>query len=437
MMKLVFFFLIPLSFYCSFYLNMLFYILIFLLFFFNFNIMDYYSSVTYFLGCDYLSYYMILLTLWISVLMIMSSEKLMFFNEFSSFYLVNLVLLIISLVVAFLSMNLFIFYVFFEISLIPTLVLVLGWGYQPERLQAGMYMFFYTLMASLPMIIRFFMFMGTFKLWIFFLLVSWMVGLFFFFFSFLVKMPMFFFHLWLPKAHVEAPVSGSMVLAGIMLKLGGYGIMRVIGFFSLIFTDLLNFLMSLSLYGGVIISLMCFFQVDFKSLIAYSSVSHMGLVLVGLLSMNSLGSKGCLLMMIGHGLCSSGLFCLVNFYYERLGSRSLFIIKGLMSIMPSLSLWWMLLCLGNLSFPFTLNFLGELMLLMSIISYSFIFMIFLSLIIFFSAVYSLYLYSYSQHGKYFMGDYCCSSCSIREFMLMFLHWIPLNFMFLIVNYVVI
>nr|YP_010470885.1 NADH dehydrogenase subunit 4 [Cteniopinus ruber]UVF38386.1 NADH dehydrogenase subunit 4 [Cteniopinus ruber] len=391
------------------------------------------------LGMDLLSYVLILLSFWICSLMLMASEKIYLNNNWWGVFLFVLLILMISLYITFSSLNLFIFYIFFEVSLIPTLILIIGWGYQPERLQAGVYLLFYTLLASLPMMISLFFCYIVFNSLHYMFFFSFVESLMIYIlmnFVFFVKVPMFFLHLWLPKAHVEAPVSGSMILAGIMLKLGGYGLMRLMVIFMELGMKINIFFISLSLIGGFYVSLICMRQSDMKSLIAYSSVSHMGLVLSGILTLNYWGMGGSLAMMVAHGLCSSGLFCLANICYERLMSRSLYINKGLINIMPSLSLIWFLLVSSNIAAPPSLNLLGELMLINSILGSSFLNMIFLMLISFFSAVYSLFLYSFSQHGIFYSGLYSLYLCSFREYLLLILHWVPLNLLFLAGDYMV-
>nr|YP_011010726.1 NADH dehydrogenase subunit 4 [Menippe rumphii]WPW47616.1 NADH dehydrogenase subunit 4 [Menippe rumphii] len=397
----------------------------------------YFYEIGYMLGMDYVSYIMIYLSLWIVSLMILSSQKVKNLNNFSSSFVVVSLLLLLSLVVTFSSLDYLLFYISFEMSLVPTLILILGWGYQPERIQAGAYMLFYTLAFSLPLLgslLVHFYNSGSLVIGLSGIIISWgyIEALWYLatVWAFLVKLPMYMFHLWLPKAHVEAPVAGSMILAGVLLKLGGYGLMRILVLFQYISKEFCWVWMSVGLIGGIYISLMCLRQVDMKSLIAYSSVAHMNLVLCGLMTFSWWGYSGAVIVMVGHGLCSSGLFCLANIMYERIESRSLYIGKGLLSFMPSMGLWWFLLSVSNMASPPTLNLLGEISLILSILSWSNVSMLGLGLLSFFSAAYTLYMYSLSQHGAFYNSLYSCCSGKVQEYLVLFLHWLPLNVLIL-------
>nr|QHT64986.1 NADH dehydrogenase subunit 4 [Bhawania goodei] len=391
---------------------------------------------------DSLSSTLILLTLWVSALMLSASQnvfsKKMSPNKFMSL----IILLNLLLLLTFMSSNLMMFYIMFEGSLIPTLLLILGWGYQPERLQASMYLMMYTITASLPLLLSIlYMLMlnnhclMNFPLWetpflsMMPMSIWWLASI----MAFMVKMPLYLTHLWLPKAHVEAPVAGSMILAGVLLKLGGYGALRMIQLYQPSNLIISLPLISLSLLGAVITSTICMRQTDIKSLIAYSSVGHMGILIAGLMSCSIWGYQGALLMMIAHGLCSSGMFAIANMMYEFTKTRSMYMTKGMLTLFPTMTLIWFMFTCANMAAPPSINLLSEIILITSIISTSFSFSPLIALISFLAAVYSLILYTNSQHGSPSSFTNPGSYLIPRNIFVSLMHLLPVFFFILTPN----
>nr|YP_009255778.1 NADH dehydrogenase subunit 4 [Placobdella lamothei]CVK87335.1 NADH dehydrogenase subunit 4 [Placobdella lamothei] len=380
---------------------------------------------------DKFSVPLITLTLWITSMMILASFKLNYFNQKKSFFILTVMLLNLILIMCFSSSNILLFYIWFEASLIPTAVLIIKWGYQPERMQASIYLLLYTVLASLPMlvcllIIAYFscnmnlFFTGSF-IFPFNKNIMWVLCT----MGFLVKLPMYLIHLWLPKAHVEAPVAGSMILAAILLKLGGYGLLRLTCMFPWLNKLISSMIMSISLVGAVITSMICLRQSDLKSLIAYSSVGHMGLLIAGTMSSTKWGMSGALAMMVAHGFSSSALFILANINYDMMNSRSIYLSKGAIMFTPVLSLWWFLFTIINMASPPSINLLSEIMLLTSITSTSNYCMIMLSLVSFLTAGYSLYMYTAINHANSnnYVSIYPC--ITLKDMTLLSLHLIPI------------
>nr|ALO76563.1 NADH deshydrogenase subunit 4 [Urodontus sp. URO01] len=426
-------FMSPLCFLFNFWIIQFFLFILTFIYIFSFSIMNYFENISYVFGGDLFSYFLIILSFWICSLMIMASEKIYKFNNYFKFFNFVVVMLLFSLLIVFSSMNLFIFYLFFEISLIPTLILIIGWGYQPERVEAGIYMLFYTLFFSLPMMISLFYFYEEFLVLDYFFFEVSINNLILFFcltMVFFVKLPLFMVHLWLPKAHVEAPISGSMILAGVMLKLGGYGLYRVVKLFFNLGMKLNFYFIVFSLSGGGYCLIYLFTSKSHKIFnclffcLSYENSNFWDF------NFNDWGLIGSLILMVAHGLCSSGLFCLANMNYERINSRSLYLNKGMMNLSPSLAFWWFMLSISNMAAPPSFNLLGEVILINCLVSWSWLLMLFLMLISFFSAAYSLMLYSFSQHGKISSSLFSFNSFNVREFLLLILHWVPLNLLFL-------
>nr|YP_010954456.1 NADH dehydrogenase subunit 4 [Tropilaelaps mercedesae]WMV02019.1 NADH dehydrogenase subunit 4 [Tropilaelaps mercedesae] len=378
---------------------------------------------------DSMGYFMILLSYWIMFMVILSMKN----SSFSKVFFFMMFMMMLILVLCFISLNLMWFYIFFESILIPMMLMIYIWGNQLERFKAGVYMFLYTIFGSFPLMLILMYQMQVKSISFMYLMYDFLglnFELYFLYFlfmilGFLIKFPMYGFHLWLPKAHVEAPVGGSMILAGVLLKLGGYGLYR---FMNLIFfKNLMNydcFIYVLSLVGSLYISIMCMSQVDLKMLIAYSSVSHMGLVILGLMSGSMWGLQGSLIMMISHGLCSSLMFFMSNLLYLRFYTRNLILLKGMMKIFPFFSLFWFFSCSFNMGMPPSMNMLGEILLMGSILKYSFLFVFLIILIFIFSSVFNLYLMSYIFHGKMYLENFVFN-LTIMDYSIMYFHILPL------------
>nr|WJQ22475.1 NADH dehydrogenase subunit 4 [Melanotaenia splendida tatei] len=390
-----------------------------------------------YMATDPLSTPLLVLTCWLLPLMILASQ-----NHMSSepqnrqrTYISLLTSLQIFLIMAFGATEMIMFYLMFEATLIPTLIIITRWGNQAERLNAGTYFLFYTLAGSLPLLIALLLLQnsaGTLslltlqykppmqlftyadKLW-------WASCL----LAFLVKTPLYGIHLWLPKAHVEAPIAGSMILAAVLLKLGGYGMIRIMSLLEPLNKELCYPFMIFALWGVIMTASTCLRQPDLKSLIAYSSVSHMGLVTAGILIQTSWGLTGALILMIAHGLTSSALFCLANTNYERTHSRTMILARGLQTAIPLMTTWWFIASLANLGLPPLPNLMGELMIITALFSWSKWTLLFTGAGTLITASYSLYMFLVTQQGPLPPHIIALDPTHSREHLLMALHLIPL------------
>lgn len=355
-------------------------------------------------------------------------------KRYQSFLFLTLFLLIF----VFSALDILVFYIMFEIILIPFFILIGISSYRKRRIHASYLFFFYTLIGSFLMLVSIFSiysYTGTSNIEV--LLnnkysfyrenIVWLT----FFISFAIKIPMFPFHIWLPEAHVEAPTEGSVLLAGVLLKLGSYGFLR---FLMPLFPNSTYYfspiVILISCLGIFYTSFVTLKQIDIKRIIAYSSVSHMNVCILGLFSFHSLGIAGSIHLMIAHGLVSGGLFFLVGMLYNRYHTKLLKYYSGLVYTMPLFSFFLFVFIVGNISFPLTSNFIGEFLIIVSLfLSFNYYALFFSIVGVFICTVYSLWLYNKLvfmipkyQYIKY-TNDLSFLECSLLLIILFFVFWL--------------
>jgi len=378
----------------------------------NFYLFQHY--VTYTIGSDFLNliysfgldnisiYFFVLSSLLIFVcILFIWKDKL--FKE----YALALLVIELFLLVIFSALDLFLFYIFFEAILIPMYLLIGIWGSRERKIRAGYLFFFYTLCGSIMFLIGILYIYSITGTWNVEYLMSfkfneteqyilWLC----FFLSFASKIPMYPFHIWLPEAHVEAPTVGSVLLAGILLKLGVYGFLRFsITLFpeaSLFFSPLVYLL---SIIGILYASMTAIRQTDLKRIIAYSSIAHMNLVTIGIFSFTVMGIEGAILQSISHGFVSGGMFLLIGILYDRYHSRFLQYYGGLVQVMPIYAIFFLIFTLANIALPGTSSFVGEFLLLSGIYKTNIITAIISTLGVILCGAYSLWLYNRAIFGN--------------------------------------
>ena len=376
-------------------------------------------------GVDGLSLYYVLLTTFSFPLFILASWRNV--EKEVQGYLVCLLLLEGFLIGVFIVLDVLLFYVFFEAVLIPLFILIGVWGSSENRVRASFLLFLYTLLGSLMMLLGFiviFIHVGSSDMELISLYkidfshqkpLWWVI-----FVSLAIKTPLLPFHIWLSRAHVEASVSVSMILAGLVLKFTTYAYLRI----------LIPFLPEASSYFSPLVQSICIVtliysslstirQTDFKVLVAYSSVAHMSVVVIGLFSNNLQGIEGALLLSLAHGFVSPALFYLLGgVLYDRYHSRVIQYYRGLILSMPIFSLLLFLFILGNMGTPLTLNWMGELMSLMGAFQRNPIVGSIMSLGIVFSGAYSIWLYARLCGGSWSVSLGPTTDLSRRDFMVL-------------------
>ena len=358
-----------------------------------FNDFDFY----YYIGVDGISLFMIILSTFLTPFCILTSW--ISIKKRIKEYMISFLLLETFMIGMFSSIDILLFYVFFEAVLIPMFIIIGVWGGE-RRIYASFKFFLYTLLGSVLMLIAIiFMYQysgimniaelqGNYfpkyiQIWL------WLA----FFASFAVKIPMWPFHTWLPDAHVEAPTAGSVILAGVLLKMGGYGFIRFsLGMFPEASQFFLPLIFILSVVAIIYTSLVALAQTDIKKLIAYSSVAHMGIVTIGIFVVNQQGIEGAMIQMISHGIVSAALFLSVGVIYDRMHTREIKFYGGLVNKMPNYAAVFMIFTLASVGLPGTSGFIGEFLTIIGAFKYSTFLAFFASTGIILSAVYMLYLY---------------------------------------------
>ena len=354
-------------------------------------------NLAYHLGIDGISLFFVLLSTLLTILCILASWTTI--TDRVKEYMIAFLLLETLMVGMFSSLDLVLFYIFFEGVLIPMFIIIGVWG-GPRRNYAAFKLFLYTLLGSVLMLVAILTMLSTagssditvllkydfpvsLQPWL------WLA----FFASFAVKVPMWPVHTWLPDAHVEAPTAGSVILAGVLLKFGGYGFLRFsLPMFPIASFDFTPLIFSLSVIAIIYTSCVALVQEDMKKLIAYSSVAHMGFVTMGIFAANSQGVEGAVIQMLSHGIVSAALFLIVGVIYDRIHTREISAYGGLVNRMPRYAIIFMVFMMASIGLPGTSGFVGEFLILIGVFKVNSWVAMFAATGLILGAGYMLYLY---------------------------------------------
>lgn len=356
-------------------------------------------NLNFIFGVDGISIFFLILSTFLIPFCILSSIDSIKFRLKD--FIICLFIIEFFLILIFTVLDILLFYISFEGILLPLYYLIGFWGSRSRKIFAAFQFFLYTVFGSILMlicIIEIYIKVGSTNIFdllitsfdFYFEVFCWLA----FFFAFSIKIPIIPFHLWLTEAHVEAPTAGSVLLAGIILKIGGYGILKfLIPLFpnaTIFFTPLVYII---SFFGIIYGCFAVLRQSDIKRIIAYSSVIHMNYATLGLFSDNVLGIEGSIFVMLSHGIVSSGLFLFVGFLYDRFGTRIIFYYGGLVQLMPIFSIYFFLFSLANMGFPGTSGFIGEFLIMLGLFFNNFFLVFFCFLGSILTSVYSFWLYN--------------------------------------------
>lgn len=356
-------------------------------------------------GIDGISLFFILLTTFLIPLCLLTTFKINFIkiSEFCLYFIVLEIILIFS----FISIDLICFFYFFESILIPMFFIIGIWGSRDRRVWAAFYFFLYTLFGSVFLFFSVLVIYYDIGITSFYLIskvsidfnkqvILWL----FLYLAFSVKIPTIPMHLWLCEAHVESPTAGSVILAGLLLKLGGYAFLRIIlPVFSKATIYFLPLVDTLALISIIYASLTTIRQVDMKRIIAYSSIAHMNLVVLGIFSNNIQGISGSIFLMLAHGIVSSALFFLIGILYDKYYTRIILYYGGLVQTMPLFSFFLLVFCLANIGLPGSCNFIGELVIFIGLVERNFVVCIISVTGVVFSVIYTMFFFNRLVFGN--------------------------------------
>lgn len=360
-------------------------------------------GINYHVGLDGISLLLYILTTFLTAVSILASWEV---KKHTKYYMISMLALSTGMLGVFIALDFFMFYVFWEFQLVPMYIIIGVWG-GPRRLYAAVKFFIYTAVGSLLMLVGIiWMYLelhqqtGTYSTDILFMTdnlkmaLEVQIWLFLaFFLAFAIKVPMFPFHTWLPDAHVEAPTAGSVILAGVLLKMGTYGFLRFnLPLFPAASYSLFPYVCWLAVIGIVYGALVAMVQEDLKKLVAYSSVSHLGFVMLGIFAFNHQGLSGALLQNINHGISTSALFLMVGMIYDRRHTRLIKEFGGLSKIIPVFAIYFMIVTLSSIGLPGMNGFIGEFLVLIGIFQTDVVFAMIGTSGVIFAACYMLWMF---------------------------------------------